>query len=419
MLASIVPRTVRRTAAIAFAVLANACGTDVAPSGSPVLHWYVFNEPSGAFAEAAARCTEASAGHYRIDIVPLPTDADQQREQIVRRLAAGDSDIDLIGMDVIWTAEFAAAAWILPWSEEYADQITGRLGSTLESARWADAFWAAPFTTNAQLLWYRDDRVRAPPSTWDEMLRTAGRLGPHGTIEAQGARYEGLTVLFISLLRSAGGRVLDESGLSVSLESEPTLRALELMRRYAVSAAAPEGLANMREDEARLGFETGDPSFMLNYGFVWPSAQANAPDVAARMRWARWPRVDPNRPSRVTLGGLNIGVGAHTRRPESAFSAAICLSSADNQRLAASLGGLAPTLERLYDEPAIRDALPFATTLRATLRDAVERPKTPLYSDVSLAISQSLHPMRDIRPAETLIKLRDAVGRALRSEGLL
>jgi multiple sugar transport system substrate-binding protein len=41
--------------------------------------------------------------------VPLPADADQQREQIVRRLAARDSDIDVIGMDVIWTGEFATA----------------------------------------------------------------------------------------------------------------------------------------------------------------------------------------------------------------------------------------------------------------------------------------------------------------------
>ena len=44
----------------------------------------------------------------------LPNNADEQREQLVRRLAAEDSDIDLISMDVIWTAEFAEAGWILP-----------------------------------------------------------------------------------------------------------------------------------------------------------------------------------------------------------------------------------------------------------------------------------------------------------------
>ncbi len=33
----------------------------------------------------------------------------------MRRLAAKDSSIDLIGMDVIWTGEFAQAGWITPF----------------------------------------------------------------------------------------------------------------------------------------------------------------------------------------------------------------------------------------------------------------------------------------------------------------
>ena len=57
----------------------------------------------------------ASNGQYDIDVQLLPTDASQQREQLVRRLAAKDSTVDLIGMDVIWTAEFANAGWITPF----------------------------------------------------------------------------------------------------------------------------------------------------------------------------------------------------------------------------------------------------------------------------------------------------------------
>jgi trehalose/maltose transport system substrate-binding protein len=194
---------------------------------------------------------------------------------------------------------------------------------------------------------------------------------------------------------------------------------LELMRRFATSGTASENLANAREDDARLGFETGRSSFMLNYTFVWPSAHSNAPAVARHMAWARWPRVNPELPSRVTLGGLNLGVSAHSRYPERAFRAALCLSSADNQRLAARLGGLPPTLEALYDDPEVRATFPFADALRATLRDAVQRPQTPLYSDVSLAIESTLHPMRNIDPATTAVRLRAAVERALHSQGLL
>lgn len=386
----------------------------------PRLRWYVFDEPSGAFARAAARCSDSSQGKYQIDLALLPADADQQREQLVRRLAAGDSDVDIIGMDVIWTAEFAEAGWILRWPEELRHEATrGRLAGVVDTAIYRHALWGVPFTTNAQLLWYRHDRVPVPPSTWNEMIRIAERLGDDGTIQAQGARYEGLTVFFISLLASAGGSVLAPDGRTVSLEEKPTRAALSVMKRLATSSAAPPSLSTAREDQARLGFEEGGSAFMINYTFVWPSAKANAPEVASHMRWARWPSVLDGKPSRVVIGGINLGIGAHTEHPELARQAAICLASERNQRLAAISGGLPPTIGELYDERDVRETFPFADLLRETVRSSVDRPKTPLYVDVSLAISHTLHPMRDIDPVKDVRRLREAVRRALRSEGLL
>ena len=386
----------------------------------PRLHWYVFDEPSGAFEQAAERCTRVSQGRYQIELTRLPTDADQQREQLVRRLAAGDQDIDIIGMDVIWTAEFAEAGWVLPWRGAVARSARkGRLASAIESATYEQKLWAAPFTTNTQLLWYRTDRVESPPQTWQEMIEVAERLGDRGTIQAQGARYEGLTVFFISLLSSAGGSVLAPGGQAVSLEDKPTQAALSVMRRLATSPAADPALAIAREDHARIAFETGESSFMINYTFVWPSAKANAPGVAEHMGWARWPAVIEGHPSRVTLGGINVGIGAYTRYPDLAFEAAACIASGPSQRLAATLGGLPPTIAALYDDDQVRATFPFADLLRETLRDAVQRPQSPLYADLSLAISHTLHPMHEIDPARDVGRLREAVGRALRSEGLL
>ncbi len=386
----------------------------------PVLKWYVFDEPSGAFAEAARRCAMASGDAYRVHLEPLPADADQQREQLVRRLAAGDSDIDIIGMDVIWTPEFAQAGWVLPWPEEAARDVRqSRLAPAVQSASHAGRLWAVPFTTNTQLLWYRTDRVPRPPATWDEMIDMAESLGPEGKIQAQGERYEGLMVLFVSLLASAGGSVLNEEGTGAALPDGPTGEALRVLRRLARSSAADPGLARAREDQARLAFETGGSSFMVNYTYVWPSARNNAPDVAGHMGWARWPAVVPGRPSRVTIGGINLGVGAFSRHPDLALRAAACIASGENQRLAAERGGLPPTTPSLYDDPGVRRTFPFAEVLRETLLDAVQRPETPLYNDVSLAITRTLHPLSEIDPERDPERLREAVDRALRSEGLL
>ena len=96
---------------LAAMLVAGGCGGDDS-GGSRTLRWYVFAEPGGAFKEAAANCTKEARGRYKVEVVDLPTNADQQRELVVRRLAAEDSDIDIIGMDVIWTAEFAEAEWI-------------------------------------------------------------------------------------------------------------------------------------------------------------------------------------------------------------------------------------------------------------------------------------------------------------------
>ena len=98
---------------------------------------------------------------------------------------------------------------------------------------------------------------------------------------------------------------------------------------------------------------------------------------------------------------------------------AACIAAEDNQRLAATRGGLPPTIAALYDDAAVRETFPFADVLRDTLRDAVQRPQTPLYADVSLAITRTLHPLKAIDPESDAARLRLVVEKALRSEGLL
>lgn len=406
--------------------------------GVPTLRWYVYNEPSGAFREAAAACNEAAGGAYRIETVDLPNNADEQREQLVRRLAAGDSDIDIIGMDVIWTAEFAEAGWIVPIEGEAADAVTeGRLAPAVETATYQDQLYAAPFNSNAVMLWYREDVTPEPPATWDEMIAEADALRAAGEphlMLGQGQRYEGLVVWFNSLLESAGGHVLSDDGTEVSLEEGPTRKALEVMRDYSRSASTPDNFATAREDDGRLEWEKGTAAFMTNYSFVWPSANGNAPAIAEQMRWARFPTVDPDIPSKVSIGGFNLGVGAFSDHPDLSADAVACLVGDENQIVNATKGGLLPVTEALYDDPELTEAttevevdgkatevqaFPYAEVIKAELKDAVVRPQTPYYNDVALAIARTLHPTRDIDPEADVDRLRDAIASALAGEGLL
>jgi multiple sugar transport system substrate-binding protein len=60
-----------------------------------------------------------------------------------------------------------------------------------------------------------------------------------------------------------------------------------------------------------------------------------------------------------------------------------------------------------YDDPEVRKAYPFADLLREQLKDAVPRPETPAYSDVTLAIQQTLHPPDEFDPQSAIATLRD------------
>jgi multiple sugar transport system substrate-binding protein len=125
---------------------------------------------------------------------------------------------------------------------------------------------------------------------------------------------------------------------------------------------------------------------------------------------ARYPAVEPGRPSRVTLGGINLGVSSYSKNPELAFAAARCLRGAQNEVIAAQKGGLPPTISSLYDEATIKKAYPgFAGLMRTTINDGVPRPVSPAYSDVSLAIQRTLHPPASIDPVKTIDKLKDKV----------
>jgi multiple sugar transport system substrate-binding protein len=331
-------------------------------------------------------------------------------------------------MDVIWTGEFAEAGWIRAFTPDEAAQITnGVLAGPVRSGTYKDRLYAAPFTSNTQLLWYRKDRVPNPPQTWDQLIDTAAGLrnGQPNYVEVQGNRYEGYTVWFNALLESAGGSVLAPTTAAtgatpqVSLEHGPTVQALSVIQKLAHSPVADPSLSTSTEDTTRLAFESGKATFMVNYPFVYPSAQQDAPDVFKNMAWARYPAVVNGQPSRPPLGGINLGVGAYSKHPDLDVDAVRCLISEDNQVIAAVKGGLPPTLNAAYDRPEMKTAYPFGDLIRQELQDAAPRPVTAPYNDVSLAIQRTIHPPRSVNPESTATKLKSLVEKAVKGQALL
>jgi multiple sugar transport system substrate-binding protein len=399
-----------------------ACSSASAGTGPVTLNYYLYPDTSGATQQAINNCNKQSGGKYTISYQQLPQAADGQRQQLVRRLAAHDSTMDILGLDVTWESEFAQAKWIQPWTGTYKAQAeNGTLVPALNTAMWKGQLVAVPDNTNTQLLWYRSDLVPNPPATWAEMIADAEKLAKEGKphyIEIQGAQYEGGTVWFNTMNASAGGTVFNPDATKVTLGA-PAVKALSIMKQLATSVAADPSMSVDMENQNRLAMEAGTAAFQLNYPFVYPGMKADNPKLFKSFKWALYPEVIPGQPAKVTIGGIDLAVSAYSQHKDLAFQAALCLRDRENQLIGANVGGVPPTIADLYNDPKLFANYPFHADILKALQNASVRPKTPVYQVVSIDISHLISPASGINPASTVKTMTNQLNDALQSKGLV
>jgi multiple sugar transport system substrate-binding protein len=399
-----------------------ACGTAGASTGPVTLNFYFYPDNSGATQDAINNCDKQSDGKYTISYQVLPQASDGQRQQMVRRLAAHDSTMDILGLDVTWEAEFAQAGFIEPWTgANKAEAEDGTLVPALNTALWKGKLYAVPDNSNTQLLWYRSDLVKTPPTTWAQMFADAAKLKAEGKphyIEIQGAQYEGVTVWFNTMVASAGGTILNPDATKVTL-GPAAVKALSIMHQLATGPGADPSLNVQMENQNRLAMEAGQAAFELNYPFVYPGMKLDNPKLFKDFKWALYPEVTPGVPAKVTIGGTDLAVSAYSQHKALAFQAALCLRDKQNQIIGANVGGVPPTITSLYNDPAIFADYPFHADILKALEDASVRPKSPVYQVVSIDISHLVSPAAGINPTGTEQSMASQLNDALQSKGLV
>jgi multiple sugar transport system substrate-binding protein len=409
-----------------------ACGSD-SEGGPPTLTWYI-NPDSGGQAEIAARCSDQSDGAYRIEVSQLPRNADGQREQLVRRLAAQDESIDIMSLDVPFAPELAQAGFLAPVPSDVASRVSeGVVQGSLESATWNDELVGIPFWANTQLLWYRKSVAEAAgldmeqPVTWDQLIEAA--QDQEKILSAQGRRAESLTVWLNALIESAGGHIIaknstDPDNIELGLDSPAATRAAEVMHDVAVSGVVGPAFSTSSEDTSASQFESSDAGFMVNWPYVWAQAltkveagtlEQSVPDDYG---WTLYPRVDEDTPSAPPLGGINLGVSAYSRYVDFAYEATECITSDENQAYYMVTNGNPAASAAVYDDPDVQEAYPMADTIRESLEAAAPRPLTPYYSEVTGGLQREYHPPSSVTP-ETGAAAQALISAVLRGDQLL
>jgi len=393
-------RIVATAAALTTAAgLLAACSANA--SSTDTLVWYT-NPDAGGQAKVAANC---STSKYTIQTQVLPQDANEQRIQLARRLAAGDSGIDIMSIDPPFTAEFSNAGFLAPLPQSLQDKLRQQSfkGAT-DAATWDGKMVVAPFWSNTQVLWYRKSFVKkagidmSKPVTWDQIINAAAQNG--GKVAVQANKYEGYVVWINALISGAGGEIATDTskGLDMKLEVDSPAgdKAAAIIEKLAHSPAAPADLSVAQEGQAGSTFATSQGSFMVNWTYIFNSYEATDPGFNKDIGYTRYPETVQGEPSRPPYGGIGLGVSKYSNHVDEAMQAVECITSPDNQEVNAELTGNMPASQAGYvaNDNALQKTYPapLLKLFQQSLNEAAPRTVTPYWSDISGGLQSTWHP---------------------------
>ena len=399
--------------AVALSAFLAACGGS---SGKANLVWYI-NPDSGGQDAVAQKC---STDKYTISTQVLPTDASQQRIQLARRLAAGDSSIDLMSIDPAYTAEFANAGYLAAIPPSLAGKLKSQsFAGATKAASWGGKLVVAPFWSNTQVLWYRKSFVAKAgmdmnkPVTWQQIIQTASAHG--GTVAVQANKYEGYVVWINALIAGAGGEIVGNTqrgaDATIKIASPAGEDAAKVIEDLARSKASPPDLSVSNEGTAGSTFGSDNGAFMVNWTYIFHNYDTTEPAVAKDIGYTRYPRTVAGEPSRPPFGGIGIGISKFSNHVDDAVQAVQCLTSPESQGINAKITGNMPASAAGYRYKPLRKIYPadLLALFQSSLNAAAPRSVTPYWSDISSAIQSTWHSPTSVtggtpQKSETFIK---------------
>jgi multiple sugar transport system substrate-binding protein len=317
--------------------------------------------------------------------------ADQQHDDLVQHFQAKDANYDVVSVDVIWTAEFAAKGWLQPLKDQFNVDTSAFFPAPLKTATYNNTLYALPYASDGGLLYYRKDLVKTPPKTWDEMMGmcSIAKKNNMDCYAGQMAKYEGLTCNATEAINTDGGKVVDADGKTPVVNSPEAAKGLGRLADAYKNGNIPKQAITYQEEQGRQSFEAGKLLFLRNWPYVFSLATTDASSkVKDKFGVAPLPG-DAGKPGASTLGGHDAAISQFSAHKATAFDFIKFWTSEETGRFFATQGSLAPVLSKLYDDPTLVKKLPYLPTLKSSIQNAVPRPVSPFYPAVTRAIQDN------------------------------
>jgi multiple sugar transport system substrate-binding protein len=330
--------------------------------------------------------------------------SEQQQQYLNTVLASKDSALDVILIDVIRPAQWAAAQWAEPLDAFLGadkDRIMARYLPAYREANIVNGrVIALPYFADAQFLYYRKDLLEKhgvqPPKTWAELQagavkiqRAEGNANLSG-FQTAGAPIEGTVCTYLVPMWGAGGALTNAQG-QLTMNTEAARRPFQLWADLKAANVTPPNLAEIPTDRIRQNFQAGNLVFAMNWGYVWNRTQNDADSqVKEKVGVVPLPGFTPDSAA-TCIGGWQLAVSSFSKNKKAAFDFAMYLSSPEVAKAQAIAASHLPVFPEVYSDPDVLKANPWFAQALPVVRTARARPVSPSYPRVSEIIRTNMN----------------------------
>jgi multiple sugar transport system substrate-binding protein len=336
-----------------------------------------------------------------IEVGGATSEAQQQYLNTV--LAAKDSALDVMLIDVIRPAQWAAAGWAEPLDSYLGADKAKVMGRYLKAYADADQVdgkvIALPYFADSQFLYYRKDLLekykRPVPKTWDEMMETAqiimkGENNPQlQGFSTAGAPIEGTVCTYLVPLWGMGGELVKDGKLN--LDAPQARQPFQLYGRMKQAGVLPKNIGEIPTDRIRVDFQAGNVIFAQTWAYVWNRLESDADSkVKGKVGVTMLPH-DQGGTSATCIGGWQLAVSAFSKNKAEAVKFVRWLSSPEVSKMMAVLASNLPVFPQVYKDAEVLKANPWFAEALPVVEGARSRPVTPRYTEVSDAVRSNMN----------------------------
>lgn len=338
---------------------------------------------------------EASNPDVKVSIETGGSTSEAQAQYLNTVLTAKDPSLDVLILDIVRPAQFAAAGWTTPLTDM---DMSSYLPAYAAANTVDGKVIALPAFADAQFLYYRTDLLEkyniSPPSTWDELRQAVAIIKEQeANPDLQGVSFvgkaiEGANCTFLVPYWSQGKELVTDGKLT--FDREAAVNSLALWKGLIDDGVAKANTAEVATDDVRKEFQAGNAIFAVNWSYAWAQAQGAESAVAGKVGVVPLPRLGNGQPA-TCLGGWEWSVSAYSEHQDEAQGLVKYLSSPDVSKFMAVNGALLPTFGDLYTDAEVTAAAPWFANAKAVVETAKPRPVTPRYNEVSEVIRTTVN----------------------------